>query len=177
MKLLLILLIVATFAGNVKAQDSVSVDSKSMNKTTLTFQPIIGLGLLNGGRIGIGVKLNEIVTMEATAGLDFPASVGVIFFFLPIDMRGRTLSQGIIVTPFNEKRFSLILYNTINSNDLSSMSAWQAMAGWKIQTGETTTFRMSAGYAKQYAGKSDNYSDIMIGLDFVLTIYDFKVTL
>ncbi len=60
MKLLLILLIVATFAGNVKAQDSASVDSKSMNKTTLTFQPIIGLGYLKGGTIGIGIKYNDL---------------------------------------------------------------------------------------------------------------------
>jgi hypothetical protein len=147
------------------------------SKTTLTFQPIVGLGLLNGGRIGLGVKLNEIVAIEAGVGFDFAATIGIIFFFLPIDKRGYSMSQGIVITPFNEKRFSLILYNAINSNKLSSMGALQIMAGWKIPIGASTALRMSGGYAKKYQGNSDNYDDIIVGLDFVLTLGNYKVLL
>ncbi len=175
MKILIVFVCCLMTASGVSAQDSSRIDSGCT--TTLTIQPIVGLGLLNGGRVGLSVKLNEIVAVEAAIGLEIRATAAIIFFFLPISPDGRTVSEGIIFTPFEEKRLSFILYNTyLTSNELS-LNVWQAMVGWKMQTGESTALRMSAGYAQKYKGRWNDFDDIMVGLDFVLTIGDYKVLL
>lgn len=177
MKQVLVFVCFFFIANSVYAQDTTRVDSGG---STLSFQPIFGLGLLNGGRFGLGLNFNEIVTIEATAGLDIRATLGIILFFIPASMDGRTVSQGIIFTPFDEKRISFILYNThISGNYNSSLNIWQAMLGWSIQTGESTDIRMSAGYAKKYKGSWNDFDEIMVGLDFVLTIdvNSFKTSL
>lgn len=163
-------------SGSMKAQDTTHIDIG--NKTTLTFQPLVGLGILNGGRVGLGVKLNEIIAVEAGYGLGIRASFATIFFFLPIGNDGRTLSEGIIITPFDEKRLSLILYHTYNYRTYIShyIRAWQAMVGWKIHIGESTALRMSAGYAKKIKGIGNDFDDLMFGLDFVLTLDAYKVS-
>lgn len=195
MKLLLVLLIATTFACNVKAQDSASVDSKSMNKTTLTFQPIIGLGYLKGGTIGIGIKYNELIAVEMNYGLDFPGAIAYIFFFLPfaIDIDGRTTSQGIVVTPLNEKRISVSLYNitnyttrnnysNIDGNNHFRFSSLLLSIGWYIQLGDATNLRLSAGYALPYRGEFEEYGDYMIksrvlvSMDIVFVIDAVKLS-
>ncbi|MBI3258822.1 MAG: hypothetical protein HYZ54_05040 [Ignavibacteriae bacterium] len=70
--------------SHVYAQDSVNVNPKSLeitDKTTITIQPVIQLGYLHGGCIGIGIKYNELVAIEANYGLDFPAAIAYVFFF------------------------------------------------------------------------------------------------
>lgn len=195
MKLLLILLIATTFAGNVKAQDSVSVDSMNMNKKTLTFQPIIGLGYLKGGTIGIGIKYNELIAVEMNYGLDFPGAIAYTFFFLPfaIDIDGRITSQGIVVTPLNEKRISVGLYNitnyttrnnysNIDGNNHFRFSSLLLSIGWYIQLGDATNLRLSAGYALPYRGEFEEYGDYMIkskvlvSMDIVFVIDAVKLS-
>ncbi|MBK9247676.1 MAG: hypothetical protein IPM69_06070 [Ignavibacteria bacterium] len=135
--------------------------------------------MFNGGRIGLSAKLNELVELEVGYGLDVRASLAIILFFIPFSNDGRTLSEGIIITPFKEKRLSLLIYNTYNFRltSSSSMMVWQAMVGWKIDTGESTALRMSAGYAQKYEGEFPKRQDKnWIGLDFVLTYDAFKVS-
>ncbi len=177
MKNLLLFVFCILITCDVFAQDTTRIDSGCT--TSLTIQPIFGLGLLNGGRVGLSVKLNEIVAVEAAVGLEIRATAALVFFFLPlpISLEGRAVSEGIIFTPFEEKRLSFILYNTNLTYKELSLNVWQAMVGWKMQTGESTALRMSAGYAQKYNGRWNDFDDIMVGLDFVLTIGDYKVLL
>lgn len=158
------------------SQDTVRIDS---NRTALSIQPFVGLGVFNGGRIGLSAKLNELVTIEAGYGFDLRASLAILLFFIPFSNDRKALSEGIIITPFNEKRLSLLLYNTYNFRiaGSSSMMVWQAMLGWRIDTGESTALRMCAGYAQKYMGEFPRREDKdWIGLDFVLTYDAFKVS-
>ncbi|MBS1537950.1 MAG: hypothetical protein JST20_09395 [Bacteroidetes bacterium] len=181
MKLILLTLCCLLIASSLYAQDTDSTKTSEIdttNKTTLTFQPIVGLGLFNGGRVGLGIKLNEFIAVEAGFGLDAIASLSALtLFLLPIDPYGRALSEGIIFTPFAEKRLSFIFYNTyISKSANESSNYWQAMIGWKIQTGDLTALRISAGYTKKYAGNSMKYKNVNLSLDFVLTYDAFKVS-
>lgn len=176
MKHILIILCCLMMVRDVYSQDTARIDT---NRATLSIQPFVGLGLFNGGRIGLSAKLNELVALEVGYGLDVRASLAIILFFIPFSNDGRTLSEGIIITPFKEKRLSLILYNTYNFRTVgsSSMMVWQAMVGWKIDTGESTALRMCAGYAQKYEGEFPKRQDKnWIGLDFVLTYDAFKVS-
>ncbi len=128
-------------------------------------------------------------------GLDFPGAIAYTFFFLPfaIDIDGRITSQGIVVTPLNEKRISVSLYNitnyttrnnysNIDGNNHFRFSSLLLSIGWYIQLGDATNLRLSAGYALPYRGEFEEYGDYMIksrvlvSMDIVFVIDAVKLS-
>jgi hypothetical protein len=170
MKLFFTLVCFCAITGSAFAQDTTRVDSSG---NTLALQPFVGLGILNGGRVGVAMKINDVVTVEAGLGLNLGGTIAILTVLLPTPFPatfGGAFSQGIILTPFsNVSRLSFMLYNAYNFANGKTMSAIQMMAGFILYDGETSDFRMSIGHAIRYAGESSIYRKLMYGVDFVLT--------
>ncbi|MFN5309503.1 MAG: hypothetical protein ACK5C0_08605 [Candidatus Kapaibacterium sp.] len=94
-----------------------------------------------------------------------------------------TLSQALILTPFPEKRLSLILYHAyLSDRDIPNIQRfWQYMIGWSIPLGEFTHSRLSLGTAFTTDLGSDFYGlsvrDGIINFDFVMTFDHAKIRL
>jgi hypothetical protein len=58
------------------AQDSLKAAS------TLSFKPLVGLGLLNGARAGLQVQYNDIIAIEGGGGIVF---VSILLYFFESD--------------------------------------------------------------------------------------------
>ncbi len=76
------------------AQDSLKTAS------TLSFKPLVGLGLLNGARVGLQVQYNDIIAIEGGGGIvfaniqtfNFPAFVPILLYFFETDVMKDVIS-------------------------------------------------------------------------------------
>ena len=170
MKQVLVFVCFFFIANSVYAQDAAQIDSSG---NVSSFQPFAGLGVLNGGRFGVAMKINDVITVEAGLGIDLGGTIGILttLLFIPVPSTiGGAFSQGIILTPFSDvRRLSFILYNTYTFRSSQTLSAVQMMAGWKLFDGETSDFRISVGHAVSYAGDSKSYRKLLYAVDIVLT--------
>lgn len=175
MKVILILLFVCVTAHISFAQDS----TKARSLDTIALKPFFGLGLINGTRVGAQIQYGDIIALELGAGFDFFLVPRLLIIGVPY--KYLTLSQGLIFTPFPEKRLSLILYNAYLSDiDQSGFQRyWQYMIGWSIPLGEFTHSRLSFGRAVPPEGGHNLYgfsvSDAIINFDFVMTFDHHKI--
>ncbi len=157
MKVILILLFVCVTAHISFAQDSLKTAS------TLSFKPLVGLGLLNGARGGLQIQYNDIIAIEGGVGL-FILSFHALFahdfknvYWLP--------SHGIIVTPFEDKRLSFYQYTTYSRFSFSTTDEWRSFiqvgVGWSISIGKSSNLRISTGVI----GRESPLLSLIIGLD------------
>lgn len=155
------------------AQDSTKVRSLD----TFAVKPLLGLGLINGARAGLQIQYGDIAALEVGGGIDFASIVWSIVFLSPGILHS-AFSQGLILTPFPEKRLSIILYNTYLSagNNRTYQFVWQGMIGWSIPLGEFTHSRLSAGFSNTHGnGKLTYYELPEIEIDFVMTFDYAKI--
>ncbi len=121
------------------AQDSLKTAS------TLSFKPLVGLGLLNGARGGLQIQYNDIIAIEGGAGIS-------VFSFKHILAQEFTklnwlISHGIIVTPLEDKRLSFHQYITYYRFILTEKFRpfIQVGLGWLISIGKISNLRISSG--------------------------------
>ena len=159
------------------AQDSTKVRSLD----TFAVKPLLGLGLINGARVGVQVQYGDIAALEVGGGIDF-LPVATIFFRGYSGFQYLTLSQALILTPFPEKRLSLILYHAyLSDRDIPNIQRhWQFMIGWSIPLGEFTHSRFSLGGSisdeREYGLYGLSASD-GITFDFIMTFNHAKIRL
>ncbi|HRE56954.1 MAG TPA: hypothetical protein PLW09_03965 [Candidatus Kapabacteria bacterium] len=150
------------------AQDSLKTAS------TLSFKPLVGLGLLNGARGGLQIQYNDIIAIEGGVGifvLSFHALLTHDFknvYWQP--------SHGIIVTPLEDKRLSFYQYTTYSRFSLSTTDEWrsyiQVGVGWSISMGKSSNLRISTGFFAESPLLS-----LIVGLDCTLLFDGIKIPL
>ena len=150
------------------AQDSLKTAS------TLSFKPLVGLGLLNGARGGLQIQYNDIIAIEGGVGifvLSFHALLTHDFknvYWHP--------SHGIIVTPLEDKRLSFYQYTTYSRFSLSTTDEWrsyiQVGVGWSISMGKSSNLRISTGFFAESPLLS-----LIVGLDCTLLFDGIKIPL
>jgi hypothetical protein len=124
------------------AQDSLKAAS------TLSFKPLVGLGLLNGARAGLQVQYNDIIAIEGGVGI-FILSFHALFAHDFKNVYWQP-SHGIIVTPLEDKRLSFYQYTTYYKFSIfSTIEKFrpfiQVGVGWLISIGKSSNLRISSG--------------------------------
>ncbi|MBI3258823.1 MAG: hypothetical protein HYZ54_05045 [Ignavibacteriae bacterium] len=135
---------------NLYSQDTKSIDTT--NKNILAIQPIIGLGLINGLRIGPALSFNDLITVEAGAG--FGIRNFLSFLFGAATDEEITISETITYSPYRHDDGLVFSLNHLSVRKLSFTTKFlAAQVGIKAWLGKKEFCRFSVGYQQQYSGR------------------------
>ena len=140
------------------AQDSLKTAS------TLSFKPLVGLGLLNGARAGLQVQYNDFIAIEGGVGI----------------LNRSMFSYGVILSPFDENRLSFFYYkghHYYQFFDTFDDSYQQIGMGWLISVGDTEKLRVSLGSQTVDIEKILFLGKLLLTLDFTVTFDGVKLHL
>ena len=161
-------------ASCAKAQDTIKIDSD--NTSTISIQPLVGLGLINGLRVGPAISFNDLITVEAGIGIGFINVLGLV-------LGGATdeevaISEGITYSPSRHKDgFVLSLYHLSHLIKSSKSYFVEAQVGWKGWLGKKEFYRISAGYGQRYYGNGGGLDNPHLFVDIVLYIGALRIGL